>query len=157
METRLLCNPALDHLDIGQLLKNWYWDGPFWLDRPWWAQWMISRIVYSKLTVWVANSKKAHSKLTVWAHLVNSLWATWVSSKWATVSFNISLSELAEISNSSLSITYVIWVNKTWNLKLQLVMGEADCSTDTEYKQSPVHPKTKVLTSVFFGAWACHK
>ena len=33
----------------------------------------------SERTVIVANSRKAHSKLTVWAHLVSSLWANWVS------------------------------------------------------------------------------
>ena len=34
----------------------------------------------SELTVSVANTWKAHSKLTVWAHLVSSLWGYWMSS-----------------------------------------------------------------------------
>ena len=37
----------------------------------------------SELTVRVANSRKAHRKLTVWAHVLSSLWADWVSCKWA--------------------------------------------------------------------------
>ena len=48
---------------------------------PWWAHRVILRAALSKLTVWVANSRKAHSKLTMWAHLVSSLRANWVSSK----------------------------------------------------------------------------
>ena len=47
-----------------------------------WDYQMGSPCSSSELTVRVANSWKAHSKLTVWAHHVSSLWANWVSSKW---------------------------------------------------------------------------
>ena len=47
---------------------------------------MILRTAHSKVTVWVANSQKAHSV----SHLVSSLWANWVSSKWGHQGFNLS-------------------------------------------------------------------
>ena len=52
---------------------------------------IISRIVQCKLTEWVANFQKAHSKLTVWAYFVSSLWAKWESSKWARCEFQCEL------------------------------------------------------------------
>ena len=51
------------------------------------AHWVISWMAHSKLTVWVANSQKAHSV----SHLVNSLWGNWVSSKWAFCVFQCEL------------------------------------------------------------------
>ena len=65
----------------------------------WWAHRVISWITHSKLIVWVANSRRAHSKLTVWAHLVSLLWVSGlVASKWIAMIFNVS-SELAVSSN----------------------------------------------------------
>ena len=52
---------------------------------------MILQITHSKLTVWVANSWRALSKLTVWAHLVSLLRVRRVSSKWVCREFECEL------------------------------------------------------------------
>ena len=53
---------------------------------------MISRIALSKPMVWVANSRKVHSKFTVWAHLMSSVHyeLTECPQNEPTVSFNVS-------------------------------------------------------------------
>ena len=51
-------------------------------------------------SLWVANSRKAHTKLTVWAHLVSSLWAECPQNK-PIVSLMWAPCELPLSSNSS--------------------------------------------------------
>ena len=46
------------------------------------SSWWTHHAISSALTVCVANSQTAHSKLTVRVYLVSTLWANWVSSKW---------------------------------------------------------------------------
>ena len=61
----------------------------------WWAHRLISQI--------------AHSRVTVWAHLVCSLWGKWVTSKWVCRQLSCELSVLAESSNSFLG--YQWWTD----------------------------------------------
>ena len=55
-------------------LLGWEQNCELTVTTTWWAHRVIPQIAHSKVTVWVANSWKAHSKLTLWAYLVGSLW-----------------------------------------------------------------------------------
>ena len=65
----------------GELAVSYSWDHP--MNSPFSGS--------SELTVWVANSWKAHRKLKVWAHLVSSLQANYMSSKWPFCEFKCEL------------------------------------------------------------------
>ena len=93
---------------------------------------------------WVANSWKAHSKFTVWAHLVSSLWANWVSSKWTHCEiFNMnSLWAWCKLTSSVLHCVIFRWI---------YIKYEAFWSLESHSQWDYEHLNLEGLNLIFFN------
>ena len=99
----------------------------------------------------------AHSKLTVWAHLMSSLWANWASSKWAHREFHVS-SQWAQIlcwvRSSSWSLfrqlrqipISIIWYSFFSKMTLTVV---SDVSCHASSRQLPIQVHPVISLSLF--------